>query len=174
MIMKKKNFLALMLTAAVAGAAVIACSNDDKNTDNDSKKAETPIAGDYSVGTDSLRAYIGGAQAAAIPGVNWSIEALTNDTISVTTDTISILGVNLFIKAYGKQDAADSTLYGAIVPVQNLPTNVGAITLNTGKVSYRPATKTSAISAEGTIYTAIGQDSMGNMPFSVTLKGAKK
>ncbi|MDR0566335.1 MAG: hypothetical protein LBG47_04760 [Prevotellaceae bacterium] len=172
--MKMKKFFALMLMAAAASTVMVACDGDD-----DKDKPDTSIVGDYQGGNTGLKAtYLG--QTFPIPGVGWSIKALANDTILVTTDTISIsmLNVAFSIKAYGKQEAADSVLYGAIAPVQNLTTDFGSVTLDSGTVSYRYANKTSFVSAAGSLYTVTDTTTTpptyGSLPFAVTLTGAKK
>ena len=167
--MKMKKFFAMMLMAAAASTVMLACNGDD-----DKDKPDTSIVGDYQGGINAI------IPTGPIPisGVSWSIKGLANDTILVTTDTIQRLGVAFSIKAYGKQEAADSVLYGAIVPVQSLAIAFGNAALDSGTVSYRYANKTSFVSAAGSIYTAIdtttNPTTYGSLPFSVTLTGAKK
>jgi hypothetical protein len=161
-----KKIFAVMLTAAVAGSVMVACNS--KNEDS----KDTSIAGTYK-GNVAVS-----VNNTPIP-VEWTVKNLTNDTISITTDTMQNLGVSLSIKAFGKKEAADSTLYGNIVPLENfeLP-NIGAITLSSGTVSYNHAAKTSLVSIAGTIYTATDltttPPTMGTVPLSVTLTGTKK
>lgn len=156
--MKMKKFFAAMLMAAAASTAMVAC--DDKNGTEDDKP-EKSIAGDYK---GKLNLYLNTPMPhdpnIPIPdSIRWNIKIHTTDTILVTTDSIPMIGM-LSVKAYNKQETTDSTLY-TIAPMI-----AGIAAIDSGKVCYRYATKTSAISAKG--------KAMSLLPFSITLTGTKE
>jgi hypothetical protein len=167
-IMKMKKIFAMMFMAAAASTAMVACNNDkDKEQDKDKS-----IVGSYQ---GNVRVSI---QSDTIP-VEWTIEDLGSDTISIATDTIQGLGITLSVKAFNKTEKADSTLYGAIVPLEPFTIqNIGDITLRSGNVSYSHATKTNIVSVTGTMYTVtnpnVDPPTMGDVPLSVTLTGTKE
>ncbi|MDR3367113.1 MAG: hypothetical protein LBO71_09145 [Prevotellaceae bacterium] len=159
MIMKMRKVFAMMLMAAAASTAMVACNNDDD------KKTDDTIVGEY-----GGKVFMGGTP---IGGeVDWAVTAIKNDTILIATDTIKLGGIGLPIKvkAYGKQDVADSTLYS----IDSLKIPTAGIALG-GKVSYRSATKTSTISLGGTAPIAIPPAEEPTIsPIAITLTGTKK
>ncbi|MDR0565708.1 MAG: hypothetical protein LBG47_01510 [Prevotellaceae bacterium] len=158
--MKKKFAVTLLAAAAAASTAMVAC--DDKNGTEDDK-LEKSIAGDYKGKLNfALNAPAPFPVDPNIPipdSLRWNIKIHTTDTILVTTDSIPMIGM-LSVKAYNKQERTDSTLY-TIAPMI-----AGIAAIDSGKVCYRYATKTSAISAKG--------KAMSLLPFSITLTGTKE